>query len=94
MPAAGFWDAQYWSAQLFESRTPVIRKFSFVVLVVVVLLIAALFFRVMISFVIPMFLAALLVVVFHPLHDRIAAKIPERRRLAGALSTLVIVLIV
>lgn len=70
------------------------RLVSFIVLVAVLLLVTALFFRVMLEFLVPMFLAAVLVVVFRPLHKWFQLKLAGHPRLAAAATTLTIVLIV
>lgn len=70
------------------------RVVSFVVLVAVLLLIAILFYYVMIPFLLPLFMAMLLVVIFQPLFDWMVAKCGGRVRVAAALTTLSIVLIV
>lgn len=57
------------------------------------LLIAAMFFQVMLQFVVPLFLAAVLVVVFEPLHRAVGHRMPTNPRLA-ALGTTVLILIV
>ena len=49
------------------------RMVSFIVLIVIIVLIGFLFFRVMAPFLLPLFLAALMVVIFHPLHRHILA---------------------
>ena len=67
---------------------------SFVVLVAVLLLIGILFYHVMIPFLLPLFLAVLLVVIFQPLFDWVVARLGGRQRLAAALTTLAIVVIV
>ena len=69
------------------------RVISFVVLLAIVLLIGALFFKVMAQFLVPLFLAVLLVVMFRPLHDWIVDQCNSRDRLAAALTTLAILLI-
>ena len=70
------------------------RVVSFVVLVAILLVIAAAFFRVMSSFLLPLFLAVLLVVMFRPVHRWIACRCRGRERLAAGLTTLVILAIV
>ncbi len=70
------------------------RIVSLVVLVAIVLVIAVLFFKVMADFLIPMFLALLLVVMFGPLHRWFKAKCGRHDRLAAGLTTAVILLIV
>ncbi len=69
------------------------RIVSFVVLVAILLLIAGLFFQVMANFLLPMFLAMLLVVIFKPLHLWLIEKCKGRSRLAAGLTTASIILI-
>jgi predicted PurR-regulated permease PerM len=71
----------------------VARIVSFVVIVVILLVIAGVFIRVMADFVLPLFLAVLLVIIFGPLHRWIRAKCRGHDRIAAALSTLAILLI-
>lgn len=70
------------------------RMISFFVLVAILVVIGALFFRVISGFLLPLFLALVLVVIFRPLFDRIASRLPGRNRLAAGLTTLAILLIV
>ncbi|MEX2559377.1 MAG: hypothetical protein WD403_05645, partial [Pirellulales bacterium] len=70
------------------------RIVSFVVLLAILLVIVALFFRVMAGFLLPLFLAALLVVMFGPLHRGIVVRCQGRERLAAGLTTLAILIIV
>jgi predicted PurR-regulated permease PerM len=70
------------------------RVVSFIVLLAIVLLIGMKFFEVMVLFIVPLFLAAVLVVIFKPVHLWILSKVGRHRRIAAALTTLVIVLIV
>ncbi len=70
------------------------RIASFVVLCVVLLLMGGLFIRVMADFVLPLFLALLLVVIFGPMHRAIEGYCRGYKRLAAALSTLIILLTV
>lgn len=70
------------------------RFISLLVLVAIVLVIGLLSYRVMASFLLPMFLALLLVVMFKPLHQWFLAKCRSRTRLAAGLTTLSILLIV
>lgn len=70
------------------------RIVSLVVLVVVLLIVAALSYMVMASFLLPMFLAVLLVVVFRPLHQYFVARFRGYDRLAAAATTVSILLIV
>ena len=70
------------------------RMVSFVTLIVILLAIAALFLRVMASFLLPLFLAVLLVVVFRPVHRWIVVRCRGRDRIAAGLTTLAILTIV
>ena len=70
------------------------RVVSFIVLLAIILLIGALFFQVMVQFIVPLFLAAVLVVIFKPLHLWVLKKCGQRVKLAAAVTTLLIVLIV
>jgi predicted PurR-regulated permease PerM len=67
------------------------RLVSFVLLLVILLFIGALFLQVMAQFLLPLFLAVLLVVVFQPVHDRVCEKLKGRQRVAAGLTTLLIV---
>ncbi len=78
----------------FLSRGPAVARFvSFAVLVAILLAITFLFFRVMANFLLPVFLAVLLVVIFAPLHRRILERCAGREHLAAGLTTLAILLI-
>lgn len=70
------------------------RMISFLVLVAIILGIGLLTYKVLASFLLPMFLAVLLVVMFRPLHVALIEKCKGRERLAAALTTLAILLIV
>lgn len=70
------------------------RVISFFVLLAIVLLIGVKFFQVMVLFIVPLFLAAVLVVIFKPVHLWILEKVGRRRRLAAIITTCIIVLIV
>jgi predicted PurR-regulated permease PerM len=72
----------------------VARIVSFVVLVAILLLIGAVFFQVMASFLLPMFVALLLVIMFRPLFRWFLARCHGRQRLAAGLTTVAIMLIV
>ena len=69
------------------------RIVSFSVLVAILLAVAILFFKVMANFLLPVFLAVLLVVMFRPLHRGIVARCRGYDRTAAGLTTLVIVLL-
>jgi predicted PurR-regulated permease PerM len=70
------------------------RMVSFFVLVGIILVIGALFFRVMATFLVPLFFATVLVVVFRPLHRKMQQRCQGREHLAAGLTTAVIMLIV
>lgn len=70
------------------------RIVSFVVLCVVLLLVGGLFVRVMADFVLPLFMALLLVVIFGPMHRAVERRCGGHKRLAAALSTSIILLTV
>ena len=70
------------------------RIVSFVVLIAVIVLVTAVFFRVMMAFLVPMFLAAVLVVVFRPVHQKISRRMPTYPRVAAGLTTAFIGLVV
>ncbi len=63
------------------------RIVSFIVLLASIVVIGALFYKVMIGFLVPIFLAAVLVVVFRPLHRWVMAQVGEREHLAAAITT-------
>jgi predicted PurR-regulated permease PerM len=63
------------------------RYFAFGVLLTVIVLLIILFYQVMAGFFIPLFLAALLVVIFRPLHDWMLEKCRGRQQLAAGLTT-------
>jgi predicted PurR-regulated permease PerM len=77
-----------------EREPAVSRIVSFVVLVAIVAVFGVLFFRVMAAFLLPMFLATMLVIVFRPLHHWLVVRCRGRERLAAGLTTLAILLIV
>ena len=68
------------------------RIISLVVLVAILLVIAALFFKVMAGFLLPVFLAMLLVVMFGPVHRWFLVRCRGRTRLAAVLTTAAILL--
>ncbi len=70
------------------------RYISFAVLLAIIVVIGALFYKVMIGFFVPVFLAAVLVVVFRPLHRWVCAKVMDREHIAAGITTTLIVLIV
>lgn len=70
------------------------RVVSFIVLVAILLLIGSMFFKVMLQFVVPLFLASVLVVVFKPLHQWMQKRIPGRPRIAAMATTAAIMVTV
>jgi len=74
---------------------PVPRVVSFIVLLAIILLIGSMFFQVMVQFIVPLFLAAVLVVIFKPLHLWVRGKCGhEHIKLSAAVTTILIVMIV
>lgn len=70
------------------------RVVSFIVLLAILLLTSAVFFQVMAHFVVPLFLAAVLVVVFKPLHEWVVMRLPGYPRISALATTLLILLAV
>lgn len=70
------------------------RLMSLIALIAVIVVIGLLFYRVMVGFFVPVFLAAVLVVVFRPLHLYVLHKTGNRPKLAAATTTLLIMLCV
>lgn len=70
------------------------RVVSFLVLLAIAVLIGSIFFQVMAQFLLPLFLASVLVVIFKPLHEWTTAKLPKYPRIAALATTLIILLIV
>jgi predicted PurR-regulated permease PerM len=68
------------------------RYVSFGLLLAVIGLVGFFFYEVMISFLVPLFLASILVVVFRPLHRWVLEKCGGRTRLGALLTTLAILL--
>jgi predicted PurR-regulated permease PerM len=73
---------------------PVARYFSFIFLLGVIGLVGMIFYWVMARFLIPLFLAALLVVIFRPLHRWVLKQTRGRQALAAMLTTLSVLLAV
>lgn len=69
------------------------RFISFLVLVAILAIVAALFFKVMANFILPMFLAVILVIIFAPIHRWFCEKVEGHERVAAGLTTLAILLI-
>lgn len=70
------------------------RVISLVVLLAILLVIGALFFQVMASFLLPMFVALLLAIMFRPVHAWFLVRCRGRVRVAAGLTTATILLIV
>ncbi len=70
------------------------RYVSFAVLLTVIAILTFVFYRILAGFLIPLFLAALLVVIFGPLHNRIVELCRGRKKTAALLTTLSVLLVV
>ena len=70
------------------------RFVSFAVLLAFIVVIGLLFYKVMIGFLVPIFLAAVLVVVFRPLHRYVFTKTGEREHIASVITTVIILFLV
>lgn len=70
------------------------RVVSFLVLIAAILLVGAVFFQVMAQFMVPLFLACVLLVMFQPVHEWILRHMPRFPRIAAFLTTVLIVLVV
>lgn len=68
------------------------RLISFAVLIAIIILIGLLFYKVLIGFFIPVFLSAVLVVVFRPLHKWVLEKSGHRDQIAAFITTILICL--
>lgn len=79
---------------LFPRLPSLSRVMSVVMLMIGILAVGALFYKVMSSFFVPLFLAALLVVIFRPVHVWILGKVGDRPRLASLTTTALIMLVV
>jgi predicted PurR-regulated permease PerM len=70
------------------------RVISFIVLLAILLLVGAIFFQVMAQFLVPLFLAAVLLVVFQPLHAWTLKHLPRHPRICAGITTVLILLVV
>ncbi len=70
------------------------RVISLIVLLVIILLVGVVFFQVMAEFIVPLFLACVLLVVFQPLHAEILRYVPRWPRLGALLTTVAILIAV
>ncbi len=78
----------------FSELPSLSRITSVVMLMIGIAVVGVLFYRVMAGFFVPLFLAALLVVIFRPVHDVILRQTANRKRLSAAITTTLIALIV
>jgi len=67
------------------------RFASLIVLLASIVVIGALFYKVMIGFFVPAFLAAVMVIVFRPMHRWVMAKVGKREHLAAGITTSLII---
>jgi predicted PurR-regulated permease PerM len=72
----------------------VARIVSFVVLIVIMLVVAVIFFQVMADFILPLFLALLLVIIFGPVYRWFCKECRGHNRLAAGLTTLLILVLI
>jgi len=70
------------------------RILSVAMLILGIIAVGALFYKVMASFFVPLFLAALLVVIFRPVHLKLLTRLGNRRQIASMTTTLLIMGIV
>jgi len=70
------------------------RIVSFVLLVAILLFFAVLFFQVLAEFLLPLFLAVLIAVLFSPIHEAIRRRIGNRDRWAAAISLALVILLI
>lgn len=77
-----------------KSKFQVSRVVSLILLICVIAILGAIFYQVMARFVVPLFLSALLVVIFRPLHNWILEKVKGRQQIGALLTTLTILLLV
>ena len=82
------------SIKIAKSNSLFTQYFSFALLLVIIILVGILFYEVMANFLVPLFLAAIMVVVFRPWYDWIRKKIPGRDSIAALLASLSVLLIV
>jgi predicted PurR-regulated permease PerM len=77
-----------------EPKYRVSKVVSFILLVGIVAILGVIFYQVMARFLIPLFLSALLVVMFRPLHEWVLEKVNGRQQVGAVLTTLIILLLV
>lgn len=76
------------------SKMRVSRLVSFILLIGIIAILGVVFYQVMSRFLIPLFLSALLVVIFRPLHRWVLEKVNGREQTGALLTTLIILLLV
>jgi predicted PurR-regulated permease PerM len=81
-------------AQIAKPSNLFTQYFSFALLLVIIILVGIVFYEVMANFLVPLFLAAIMVVVFRPWYDWIRKQIPGRDSIAALLTSLSVLLIV
>nr|WP_236620908.1 AI-2E family transporter [Rhodopirellula sallentina] len=79
---------------LFPQLPSLSRIMSVVMLVIGILAVGVLFYQVMVGFFVPLFLAALLVVIFRPVYQWLLLKTNRRKRLSAGLTTSLVLFIV
>lgn len=82
------------SSERGRANALVPRVVSLVVLVAVLVLLGVLFFQVVAQFIVPLFLAGVLVVVFEPLHKWVSTKLQNKRYTSAAVTTTIILITV
>ncbi|MCC9602750.1 AI-2E family transporter [Stieleria sp. JC731] len=86
--------AAQFSASTLAEMPSLSRVLSVVVLLAGILVVGMLFYKVMVGFFIPLFMAAALVVIFHPVHEWFVKKFKGRKSVAAVATTSVILTIV
>jgi predicted PurR-regulated permease PerM len=91
---AGAFDTDAAINSLFAQLPSLSRIMSVVMLIFGIVTVGILFYRVMAVFFVPLFMAAALVVIFHPIHEWLRDRLGNRPRTAAVGTTLLILLIV
>ena len=92
--ASHSFDAEAAISSLFAQLPSFSRIMSVVMLIFGIVTVGILFYRVMAVFFVPLFMAAALVVIFHPVHEWLAERFGNRPRTAAVTTTALIMLIV
>ena len=82
------------TSELFEGLPSLSRILSVVMLILGIIAVGALFYKVMAGFFVPLFLAALLVVIFRPVYQSIFHRVGNRPKVASLATTLLIMAVV